>query len=135
MQPVGRRHCYELTVRVTLRPTIAADIPFCIGEPLPHRIKAITALIGDQVIGLGGIAYKPDGTVVAFAQINDEFRKYPAAIHRAGRMAMDMIRASGVPRVVAEAQPNNPAAEPWMLRHGFRAIEVSGRRAFVWERG
>jgi len=53
-------------MRVTLRPTIAADLPHVVGEPLPFRIRAITALAGDKVIGLGGIAFPPDGTVWAF---------------------------------------------------------------------
>jgi hypothetical protein len=121
-------------MRVTLRPTIPADIGHCIGEPLPHRIRAITALAGETVLGLGGVGYRPDGTVIVFAQINDEGRRYPFAIHRAGLAVMEMIRDSGLKLVVAEAQAGNPAAEPWLLRLGFRAAEIGGRRAFVWER-
>jgi hypothetical protein len=120
--------------RVTLRPTIPADLPFCIGEPLPHRIRAITALIGDRVIAVGGIGYRPDGTVLAFGQFNDEFRKYPVAIHRAGVMGMALIRETGVPMVVAEAQPGNPAAAPWLLRFGFKPIAIAGRTVYVWRR-
>lgn len=121
-------------MRVTLRPTIAADLPFCIGEPLPHRIQAITALLGDRVIGIGGIGFRANGVVVAFVQMADEAKKYPTAIHRAGLMAMDMIRASRLPLVVAEAQPNNPAAERWLERLGFELTVVAGARAFVWKR-
>ncbi len=115
-------------MRVTLRPTQADDIPHCIGEPLPYRIRAITALVDDRVIGLGGIGFRPDGYVIAFAAILPEARKYPAAIHRAGRMAVDMMRRSGIPMVVAEAQPGNPAAARWLLRLGFKR-EHNG---FVW---
>lgn len=121
-------------MRVVLRPTVAADLPLCIGEPLPHRIRAITAVAGDRVIGIGGIGYRPDGSVIAFVQMDDEARKYPAAIHRAGVMAMAMIRDTGVPLVVAEAQPGNPAAERWLLRLGFKPTEISGHKAFVWTR-
>lgn len=121
--------------RITLRPTVSADLPHVIGEDLPHRIRAITALDGGTVIGIGGIGYRPDGTVIAFMMANDEFRKYPAAVHRAGFMGMKLIRDSGVPFVVAQAQPGNPAAERWLLRFGFRPREISGQKAFVWERG
>lgn len=121
-------------MRVVLRPTVAADLPFCIGVPLPHRIRAITAVAGDKVIGIGGIGYRPDGTVVAFVTMNEEARLYPAAIHRAGLMAMDMIRACRVPMVVAEAQEDNPAAERWLLRLGFCRILIDGAAAFVWRR-
>ena len=101
---------------------------------LPHRIRAITALAGETVIGVGGIGYRPDGTVIAFVHMNDEARKYPAAIHRAGVMAMRMIRDSGAPLVVAEAQPGNPKAQRWLERLGFKAMQVGGVTAFVWKR-
>jgi hypothetical protein len=121
-------------VRVTLRPTVAGDLPDLIALPLPHRIRAITAEVDGDVIGIGGIGYRPDGTVIAFVQMSDEARKYPVAIHRAGLMAMKMIRATRVPLVVAESQDGNPAAVPWLLRLGFRPIEINGAKAFVWER-
>jgi hypothetical protein len=117
-------------VRVTLRPTVPEDLPFCIGEPLPHRIQAITALAGDQVIGVGGLGFRPDGTVIAFVQMLDQAKAYPAAIHRAGLMAMAMIERARVPLVIAEAQPDNPAAERWLLRLGFEPLDG----VFVWRR-
>lgn len=120
--------------RIILRPTVAADLPQVTSEPLPYRIRAITALAGDRVLGVGGIGFRPDGVVIAFVHMIDEARQYPLAIHRAGLMAMAMIRESGVPFVVAEAQPNNPAAGPWLLRLGFRLSEFAGQTAFVWER-
>lgn len=119
--------------RVTLRPTLAADLAL-FTDRLPHRIQAITAELDGRILGVGGIGFRPDGTVIAFAEITDEGRKYPAGIHRAGRMAMDMIRRARVPVVVAEAQPGNPAAERWLERLGFRPVDIAGERAFVWER-
>lgn len=121
-------------MRVTLRPTIPADLSACIAGPLPHRIQAITALAGEEIIGIGGIGFRPDGTVIAFAQMLPAARQYPAAIHRAGLMAMAMIRASRLPLVVAEAEPDNPAAERWLERLGFARTEISGFKAFVWRR-
>lgn len=121
-------------MRVTLRPTISADVPHLTSDPLPARIHGITAEVDGQVIGLGGLSYRPNGTVIAFAWISEEARKYPLAIHRAGRMAMDLIRKSRLPMVVAEAEPGNEAAERWLERLGFVARDVSGQRVYVWER-
>src|ERR1700722_340584 len=101
-------------MRVTFRPTVAADIDELVNEPLPHRIRAITAVAGDKVLGIGGLGYRPDGTVIAFAVITEEFRQYPAAVHRAGLMGMKLIRDSGVSTVFAEAQVDNLTAEPWL---------------------
>ena len=135
---------------VILRPTVAADLPACIAEPLPYRIQCVTAVLCDpipaqlralcpspqagKIIGLGGIGFRPDGTVVAFAQLQPEAKHVPLALHRAGLMVMDIIKASRIPRVLAQAQEDNPAAERWLLRLGFRPITIAGHLAFVWER-
>ena len=76
-------------------------------------IRAITATVDGRVIGLGGIAFPPQGPAIAFAQLaprptvsrcsdsNDvsqatpEAKRYPVAFHRAGLLAMAMIRESG----------------------------------------
>jgi hypothetical protein len=140
--------------KVTLRPTILADLPHVIGEPLPYRIRAITALIDDRIIGMGGIAFPPCGPAIAFVQlvppstegaaVRDgehgatgipEARRYPVAFHRAGLMAMDMIRTSGVTQVVATADAGSDAAVRWLKRLGFEAAEgqrIAGKLLFVW---
>lgn len=121
-------------MRVALRPTVAADLVGLLERPLPHRIQAITAEIDGRVLGVGGLGFRPDGTVFAFVEMTDEARKYPAAIHRAGLATMAMIRRAGVPVVVALAQPGNPAADRWLLRLGFRLVDVAGEQAYVWRR-
>ena len=47
---------------------------------------------------------------------------------------MALARREGYPRIVAEAEPGNPAAERWLLRLGFRRTMLMGKDAFVWER-
>jgi hypothetical protein len=114
--------------KITLRPTILADLPQVIGEPLPYRIRAITALIDGRVIGMGGIAFPPYGPAIAFVQFAPssrvetvcasepaaasipEARRYPVAFHRAGLMAMEMIRRSHVAQVVATADARSDVA-------------------------
>jgi hypothetical protein len=128
--------------KITLRPTIPADLPHVIGEPLPYRIRAITALAGDCVIGLGGIAFPPNGPAIAFVQLAPEegagipeARRFPVAFHRAGLMAMEMIRTSGVAQVIATADAGNAAAVRWLKRLGFAEAErqdIAGRVLFVW---
>lgn len=123
-------------MKVEFRPTIAADLAVITDKPLPHRIKSITAVLGDLIVGVGGIGYRSDGTVIAFAHITQEFRRYPKEVHRAGRLGMALIRRSGVPVVVAEAQPGNPAAERWLKRFGFVHIGTSAndKALYAWER-
>jgi hypothetical protein len=143
--------------KVTLRPTIAADLPHVIGEPLPYRIRAITALVDDRVIGMGGIAFPLHGPAIAFVQLAPsssngddaagrddhagrsipEARRYPVAFHRAGLLVMEMICRSEVRQVIATADADSEVAVRWLKRLGFKAADgqrIEGRILFVWNR-
>jgi hypothetical protein len=144
---------------VILRPTIPEDLPQVIGEPLPYRIRAITAVLlpaasergaafaaqtpeasppeataNGKVIGIGGIAFPPDGAVWAFVQQCPEAKRYPVAFHRAGLAAMKMIRAAGLGEVRAAADRDNEAALRWLRRLGFVEVGLisEDKVAFVW---
>jgi hypothetical protein len=130
--------------KITLRPTIPADLPHVIGEPVPFRIRTITALADGRVVGIGGIAFPPDRPAIAFVQLAPaqdgaagipEARRYPVSFHRAGLMAMEMIRTCGVAQVIATADADSAAAVRWLKRLGFEAAErqpIAGRVLFVW---
>jgi hypothetical protein len=67
-----------------------------------------------------------------------EARRYPVAFHRAGLMAMEMIRRSHVPQVVATADARSDVAVRWLKRLGFRPAErqqIAGKVLFVWTAG
>jgi hypothetical protein len=129
--------------KITLRPSIPADLRDVIGEPLPYRIRAITVLADDRIIGLGGVAFPPHGPAIAFVQLapapgdsgSPEARRYPVAFHRAGLMAMEMIRTSGVAQVIATADAGSATAVRWLKRLGFTPSErqpIAGRILFMW---
>src|SRR5277367_373707 len=122
---------------VRLRPTLASDLPEIIDEPLPFRIRAITVLADDRVIGMGGIAFPPHGPVIAFVQQAPEAKNYPVAFHRAGLLAMRMIRDSGLMHVVATTDRDCPTAIRWIERLGFvrSAMQpLDDRLLFEWNR-
>ena len=141
---------------VILRPTNLSDLPYAIGEPLPYRIRAITATVDGRVIGLGGVAFPPQGPAIAFAQLvpgpmvsgcsDDcgalqaipEAKRYPVALHRAGLTAMAMIRASELDHVIATAEADDASAVRWLSRLGFEPAArqpIERKVLFVWERG
>ncbi len=134
-------------VRVTLRPTEASDLRLVIDEPLPCRIRTITALVDNRVIGLGGLAFPPHGTPIAFVQLvrqpdtngptSYEAKRYPAAFHRAGLVVMKMIQESGLEEVIATADAGNATAVRWLNRLGFKASiaqGIVGKVLFIWNR-
>jgi N-acetylglutamate synthase-like GNAT family acetyltransferase len=126
---------YHRQPRVVLRPTIPSDLPKIIGESLPHRIHSITAEVDGKVIGIGGLAFQPDGHVVAFVQLGPEARRYPVALHRAALITMARARELGLTRVLAFADPAIEPSERWLTRLGFHLEEVTGARVFVWNAG
>ncbi|MBV9971333.1 MAG: hypothetical protein JO228_15225, partial [Xanthobacteraceae bacterium] len=119
------------------RPAIASDLPHVIDEPLPFRIRAITVIADDRVVGLGGIAFPPHGTVIAFVQQTAEAREYPIAFHRAGLQAMRMIREAGLDQVIATTDRDSPRAIRWIERLGFVRASVQplpDKWLFEWRR-
>jgi hypothetical protein len=131
MTKPGKKTC------VRLRPAIASDLPDIIGEPLPCRIRAITVLADDRVIGMGGIAFRPYGPVIAFVQQTAEAKNYPVAFHRAGLLAMRMIRDAGIMHVITTTDRNSPTAVRWIRRLGFvksAAQPFEDKLLFEWNR-
>lgn len=120
-----------------LRPAIPSDLSAFTAVPLPFPIRAITLLIDGTVRAIGGLAFCPNGQVMAFMDQTAGLEKYPVAIHRAGHAGMRMIRDSGLTEVVATADNANPKALRWLRRFGFVAAaaqEIPGKTTFFWLR-
>lgn len=118
---------------VSTRPLRPSDLAAFGRDTSPYRLRGWAAVIGERVIGIGGIAFLTDGTHLAFVDMTDEARRYPVAIHKTGKRFIEQARAWGVRRMVAAADPTNPAADRWLLRLGFEpAATVEGREIFTW---
>lgn len=122
-------------MKAEIRTTTAADVAALVDQPLPYRIKAVTLVIDGEPVAIGGLGFRPDGIVVAFAhQKPGTARRYPLAFHKTGLAGLRMFATSGATRIFAEADTRNPAAERWLERLGFTRITTGGATAFVWER-
>ncbi len=124
--------------RVTIRPTLPSDLSAVVGEPLPFRIRALTVVDGDKVLGIGGLGFPVGGPAIAFVQQAADAKKYPVAFHRAGLMAVQMMRETGLAEVLATADASDETALRWLRRLGFSEATtqaIEGRILFVWRRG
>jgi hypothetical protein len=118
---------------VTIRPTVADDIPHLTSEPLPCRIKAWTAVDTDHgIIGIGGIAYLSWG-IAGFLQIGERARRHKVLLHKTALRFLAMLRAEGVHEVVTYADPSIERAEPWLLRLGFRPEMRGNLKVYRWQ--
>lgn len=117
-----------------LRYATEADFAPFVELPLPWRVRAFAAVDGDRVLGVGGLAFLPDGTVGAFVHADDEARKHKVAAHKAGLRAMQEAKDLGLHCVVAMAAPEIEASERWLLRLGFAPEVHNDTVVYVWRR-
>jgi RimJ/RimL family protein N-acetyltransferase len=118
--------------RVQFRPSVPADFLALIGSLPAYRSHSITALLDGEVVGVGGVVFRPRGEIWASCVISEKGRRYPVAVHRAGLMAIAMFRRQGFRRVYAAAEPGNAKADAWLDRLGFRPMQPAGSKLFVW---
>lgn len=124
-----------MTGRVEIGPADPSDFERLIGKLPPTRVRALAARRDGEVIGVGGFLYFPDGTVQATMFVSPAGRQFPAAIFRAGVLAMRLARRVGLREVRATADRNEPAAERFLVRLGFAPIGVvDGETVFRWRR-
>lgn len=116
-----------------IRPTTIEDVQALVAEPLPWRIKAMTAFEDGKPIALGGLVYIPDGTVAAFLIGGEHAKRFPLSFHKAVLAGLREARRSGIRRIAAMAACDVEPAERWLLRLGFAPVEIDGERVFVWQ--
>lgn len=120
-------------IPVVIRPATLKDFQDMIGEPLPYRVRAFAVELDGKVLGVGGLAYLPNGTIGAFVHMAEGARRYRLALHRAGLRTMDEARRLGIRRVVAMAEPGVEPAARWLERLGFRPMSVDGETVYAWQ--
>jgi hypothetical protein len=118
---------------LVIRPSIAADFDQ-IDKELPFRVKSMTGLVGDRVIGVGGVGISPDGTRIGFTWLSDEARKsYPKELHWTAKQFLKQAKADGIKQIVAVADIEvSPAAERWLKYLGFEMNELDGEKVWIW---
>lgn len=102
------------------------------GEAVPYRA---TALAGEdetgEVLGIGGIAWLPDGRAYLFTKLSeDKKREHAVVLHIAAVKFLRGVARSGVRHVVALPDPSIEAvASEWMTALGLRPTGITG----TWE--
>lgn len=108
--------------RVEIVPASPADFQEVFETTPKIRTRSVTAKIDGRVVGVGGVGYARDGTVVAFAFITEELRKNKIALHKAGLKVIADAKRDGIRRLIAQASADVPAAVRWLERYGFKPV-------------
>jgi len=118
--------------KVVLRSATRADVDLMIAD-LPFRIRGYAAELDGKLLGLGGLAFFPNGSVGAFLMMNEGAQRYKMSLHKAGLKVIEDARRLGIKRVVAMAQPGVEPAVRWLKRLGFEEMTVDGETVFAWQ--
>jgi hypothetical protein len=116
----------------TLSPTTQSDIDAMTVVPLGHRIRAETARVGDEIVGVAGFSHLPDGSLCAFAFLTDAARKRKIQLHKQALRGISDARARGAKRIIALASPDIPGAAKWLDRLGFSPVLAGDQTIYVW---
>lgn len=114
---------------MTISPTTPDDVAEFGHATPPYRIRAVTGRVDGKIVGIGGIAYLPDGTVAAFLEATDEARRHAVTLNREARKALSEAAKAGHRVVVALADSSIEAAPRWLKRLGFAPVE--GQEVYV----
>lgn len=113
---------------MVISPTTPADVEEFKQQTPPYRIRAVTGRVDGRIVGIGGIAYLPDGTVAAFLEATDEARRHAVTLHREARKVLSEAARAGHRMVVALADTSIEAAPRWLKRLGFEPV---GQEVYV----
>ena len=125
--------------RAEIRPATRADVLEAFRnlygqeKDPPVRIMGFTGRVCDRVIGVGGVAFYPNGARVMFCDISDDGRRFPVSLYRAAKMVLERAKQMRVPCVVVVDGPDVHPKTPNLLRHlGFRRWEDGMNTGWVW---
>lgn len=121
-------------MKAELRPATANDVAAFIGRPFPYRVRAFTGVVGNDIKGIGGLAFLPDGTALAFLHLAEGAERYAVTLHRAALKVIETAKARGIGRIVAQADTTKPTAERWLARLGFEPVPIDGERVWLWQK-
>jgi hypothetical protein len=101
--------------------------------PLPYRIRAFTAMRDGEILGIGGLAAMPDGTMGAFLEVSEETaRRYPILLYKAALETLKLARERGICRLYTRADTKREAAERFLHRLGFEPAGTLGDQK-IWQ--
>ena len=103
-------------------------------KPPPYRCRAYAVKKDGRVVGIGGLGFPQGGPVWMWAEITDELRAHPVALHKVGKRVVADAEAMGIRRMYATTAMGFDAAERWIKRLGFTeaAETVEGKKVHVW---
>lgn len=117
--------------RVEVRPTTQDDVERFFGKPLPYRARALTAFVGDKIIGIGGVAMLPDGSALAFLDMAEGAERYAVTLHKTALRVLSDAKQRGIRKIAACADLTKPAAVRWLIRLGFHPVEIDGETVYI----
>ena len=97
------------------------------GHDLPHSMRSLVAVRGDEVLGVIGV-FPQNGQQLVFLDMKDELRKHPRVFIKGAKTFMRWVRDAKMP-TCARCDETIPAAKRFLEHFGFRHLN---KGVFVW---
>jgi hypothetical protein len=120
-------------MRAEIRPSTAEDFVAFKGRLPPYRCRSFTGTVGGKIMGIGGIAYLPDGTALAFLELEPGAHRYAVTLHKAAKRVIEEAQSRGIPCMIAEADPKEPTAQRWLSKLGFKPQQIDNETVWIWQ--
>lgn len=106
-----------------VRPATMNDLARFYGEKPKRTMRAWVMILGDEIIGVGGVKY-PGGMhqPFLFSDIKPEAKQYPMAMVKG---ALQGLKALGAARILAIASPEEPNSIKLLTLLGFKHFATS----------
>lgn len=109
-----------MTDKMEIVPATPALVEAFFGRPPPYTFRGHAALIGDKVVGLGGISFV-GGMPIAFTDMKDELRARPMDRARCYRFLKRQFQHHAG-RLFAICSEDEPTAPRVLERLGFKPV-------------
>lgn len=120
---------------IEFRPSTEADIVEFFGERpwgLTYaRAHSVSAVVDGKVVGLGGVLFHINGSVLGFANLKEEARRYPVALHKAVKQGLAEWEKMGHKTLRITIEQSVPRAKAWAASLGFVPVD-SEDGVWVW---
>jgi len=103
--------------KITFRPATIEYAKEFYGDTFTKSFRGYVALLGDKVVGVGGIGCERDVRIL-FSDIGKEMRPFKRDIAKAIRILEGMVKSLRYP-ILAIADKKEPASEMLLTKLGF----------------
>jgi hypothetical protein len=118
---------------IEFRPATQEDAKAFLPGPLPSRVRAYVGVVDGEILGMGWLEPLSVRAAVLWLHMNEEAKKHPFTLHRAAIRMVGLARKLSYRTLITFADTDEPKAERWLTRLGFKKTESGDTAIFAMD--